>query len=180
MRKKILLGVFLMGILLVGIGTGIAFGEYSSFSYVGETVIGQDGASEVETLECSISLGEKKTRILDYAMHDDSCSLVEDKTLKDGQVRIEVVYNPDYVVPHIDYTRNDPSMYEDEYEYEDTYNGEICVYADRTMGEFEVFMKYKDKLLNDLKNKMIGSYYLDAIASVTVKANAKTLTYLEY
>ena len=48
------------------------------------------------------------------------------------------------------------------------------------MGEFEVFMKYKDKLLNDLKNKMIGSYYLDAIASVTVKANAKTLTYLEY
>ena len=71
-------------------------------------------------------------------------------------------------------------MYEDEYEYEDTYDGEICVYADRTMGEFEVFMKYKDKLLNDLKNKMIGSYYLDAIASVTVKANAKTLTYLEY
>ena len=105
-----------MGILLVGSGTGIAFGEYSSFSYVGETVIGQDGASEVETLECSISLGEKKTRILDYAMHDDSCSLVEDKTLKDGQVRIEVVYNPDYVLHHIDYTRNDPTMYEDEYE----------------------------------------------------------------
>ena len=40
--QKILLGTFLAGVLISGIGTGTAIAEYSSFTYLGERVLGQD------------------------------------------------------------------------------------------------------------------------------------------
>ena len=44
MRKiqKILTGTFLTGVLLGGIGTGIAMAEYASMEYGGEKIIGEE------------------------------------------------------------------------------------------------------------------------------------------
>ena len=175
MKNKILLGIFLTGILLMGVGAGIAFGEYSAFTYGGEVIVGNE-KGEVQTEEYIISMGDKKTRIVNYA--SKNMDVVEDKQLKDGQVRVEVISNPDYVRPylyHDDYNNTDYSP-----EYISGYEGEIQIHYGRTKGDFEFFMECKDEFLNDLKNSVIKSYYLDAVKSVTVKANAKTLKYLEY
>lgn len=178
MKKHILVGVFLTGILMIGIGTGIAFGEYSSFSYGGQEIIGT-GNREVETEEYMIPLSGEKTRVCNYT--NKEMNVVEDKSLKDGQVRIEVISNPDYVRTYMDYYE-----YGGEYEeYDDTglkeiYRGEISVHFGRIVGDLEIFMECKDDFLDNLKNKVIKNYYLEAVESVTVKANAATLKFLEY
>lgn len=41
-HRVALLGIMLSGALLVGIGAGISFWEYSSFHYLGEKVVGQE------------------------------------------------------------------------------------------------------------------------------------------
>ena len=41
-RRLVLFGFFLAGALLMGVGGGIAFGEYSSFRYLGETRVGRE------------------------------------------------------------------------------------------------------------------------------------------
>ena len=175
MKNKILLGIFLTGILLMGIGAGIAFGEYSEFTYGGEMIVGNE-KGEVQTEEYIISLGDKKTRIVNYA--SKTMDVVEDKQLKDGQVRVEVISNPDYVKSYHYYEDYENTDYSPEYISD--YEGEIQVHLGRTIGDFELMMKYKDDFLENLKNSKIKSYYLDAVKSVTVKANAKTLEYLEH
>ena len=44
MRKiqKILLGSFLTGVLICGVGAGTAIGEYSSLTYLGERTLGEE------------------------------------------------------------------------------------------------------------------------------------------
>jgi len=178
MRNKILLGVFLCGILLIGLGAGIAFEEYSNFNYGGDVVIGTE-KNEVETMEYVISMGEKKIRINNYTMK--KMEVVEDKKLKDGQVRVEVIANPDYIHSFMEY--EDYNKYDHEYydpDYISGYDGEIRIHTGRKIGDFELFMEYKDDFLKDLKNSVIKNYYLDAVKSVTVKANAQTLKHLEY
>ena len=175
MKNKVLLGIFLTGVLLTGIGLGIAFGEYSDFTYGGEVLIGND-KEEVESKDYIISLGEKKTRVANYTTKE--LDFVVDKKMKDGQVRVEVISNPDYVKSYHYYEDYENTDYSPEYISD--YEGEIQVHLGRTIGDFELMMKYKDDFLENLKHSKIKSYYLDAVKSVTVKANAKTLEYLEY
>ena len=56
MRKiqKVLLGIFASGVLLAGIGTGIAVVEYSTLSYGGEKTIGEENLV-TKTLEYELS-----------------------------------------------------------------------------------------------------------------------------
>ena len=175
MRKKILISVFLVGILLIGIGTGIAFGEYSGFTYGGEVVLGTEN-TEVETMECVITMSEEKIRIANYT--SKNVDVVEDKSLKDGQVRVEVIANPKYISSHMFFEKYDNLEYDTE--YTSGFDGEIQIHTGRLIGDFELFMELKDDFLQNLKNSVIKNYYLDAVKSVTVKANANTLKHLDY
>ena len=175
MRKKILLGVFLAGILLMGIGAGVAFGEYSAFTYGGEVVLGTEN-TEVETMECVIAMKEEKIIIANYTSKD--VNLVEDKTLKDGQVRVEVIANPKYISSYMYFEKYDKK--DGDTQYISGYDGEIQIHTGRKIGDFELFMELKDDILHNLKNSVIKNYYLEAVKSVTVKANANTLKHLEY
>ena len=48
--RKILVGIFMAGIICCGIGAGVTFQEYSSFKYMGEKRI------ETEFEECTESI----------------------------------------------------------------------------------------------------------------------------
>lgn len=178
MRMKILLGVFLIGILFIGLGVGIAFAEYSSFTYGGDVILGTE-KQEVETMEYIISMGNQKTRINNYTMK--ALEIVEDKQLKDGQVRVEIIANPDYIKSFLDFEDYDANRY-DSYDpnYISGFDGEIQIYTGRAMDDWALFMEHKDDFLQNLKAKVIKNYYLEPIKSVTVKANKNTLEHLEY
>lgn len=57
--QKILLGTFLAGVLISGIGTGTAIAEYSSFTYLGERVLGQD---KMTTTSLDYTFSRKRER----------------------------------------------------------------------------------------------------------------------
>lgn len=65
MRKLhiVLLGTFLTGVLLAGIGTGIAFGEYSGFEYDGKIYLGEENAVTKEIDYTFTSSENEKIRL---------------------------------------------------------------------------------------------------------------------
>lgn len=101
--QKILIGIFLSGVLLGGIGTGIAVGEFSSLSYGGRKRIGEEN---LVTREMDFSLPmDGKTVILGYHGYRDGWkgSLVEDSSVPAGIVRFEITYNEEVIEPSLEY-----------------------------------------------------------------------------
>lgn len=102
MRKtqKILIGLFLGGVLLGGVGTGVGLLEYSSFAYGGEKLLGEEHLV-TENLDFSFDL-DGQTLILGGGYHvDDEVlrNLVADNTVPAGTVRYEVTYNQEELMP---------------------------------------------------------------------------------
>lgn len=97
MRKLhiVLLIMFAAGVLLGGIGTGIALGEYSEFAYVGEVLLGEEDLvtkdfdytftpeEDTRVLLCHFGWGDPKKNSL----------LVEDASIPAGVIRYRVTYN---------------------------------------------------------------------------------------
>lgn len=105
MRKiqKILSGVFLGGILLCGIGTGVAFVEFSSFEYGGERQIGSD-AMVTETIDFSFE--PRQGRVIAGKSrwgNIRSSRITEDVSVPEGTIRYVVTYNKEMVKPYLTY-----------------------------------------------------------------------------
>lgn len=113
MRKiqKILIGVFIGGVLMGGIGTGIAFVEYSSFAYAGEKTI---GGENLVTRQFDHTFDPARGRITVDAgwtwEEYGSCQLIADESVPENVIRYEVTYNEKAVRPYLIY---------DEFETED-------------------------------------------------------------
>lgn len=170
---RIFLITMCAGVLLTGIGAGIAFGEYSSMEL-----------REIETSES----GQPVTANADLAIPDkgdvniytpaaDSCTIVEDETLEPGTVRIEAQSSglADEMIIEQPYVSTfESQLYSDE-------NGQlksvtetityIHVYPVSSQSGFEVFMRYKDQVLDGLKNGYIyihPGYYTGFAAQISV------------
>lgn len=116
MRKlqKILLGTFLGGILLGGIGTGIAFVEYSSITYAGERVIGAD-SMVTKDLDFTFDAEKGIVNVEPVWYDGGKVSYVElDETVPEGIVRYRLTYNEKTVSPHIHFAE-----YEEDWKEED-------------------------------------------------------------
>lgn len=116
--QKIFIGIFLGGVLLGGIGTGIAFVEYSSIAYAGERKI---GAESLVTDNFDFSFEPEKGGILVAGRrYEDGKPLAveEDEAVPEGVIRYQVTYNPKTVTPVLDFTENaaDEDAFADEAE----------------------------------------------------------------
>lgn len=172
----IMISIFLCGILLTGIGTGIAFGEYSSLEFGGEKIMGKEKEEEI-VLEQEIPIGKKAKKTILHCYSDTKYTLEEKKSVPEGVVRCIVKGNPDYVVPSLDYIPYDSlNGYEEEGE---NYSGELHLNSNTTKGEFELFMECKDQILSDLKNHKISSYSYEPWESITIQINPKTMKYVK-
>lgn len=112
--QKILLGTFLGGVLLGGIGTGVAFVEYSSITYAGEKKIGQDSVVKKE-LDFSFDPELGIVKVAPVWYDDGQVSYVEmDETVPEDTVRYQVTYNEKMVIPHLNFYEYDETEEEDD------------------------------------------------------------------
>ncbi len=112
MRKlhMVLLGTFMTGVLLGGIGTGIAFGEYSGIEYGGKVSIGEENMA-VKELDYAFtpSLEERIVLTPCYRLEENEGSLlVEDASVPVGVVRYRVTYNEKRVTPRLNFWDAEP------------------------------------------------------------------------
>lgn len=223
MRKiqVILLAVFTTGVLFGGIGTGIAFGEYSSMEYGGTVMLGEEYLVTGELMhEFEPVPGEKIALNRSYwGTNSGTSILVMDDTLPMGTICYDVTYNSKLTIPHLTYWEAEE---EDMQEAGDTETGDteagngieidetfvdegdageeedagvtaeekedkkkskvvgyLELHANYVGSEFELLMKSKDKILEDMKNKKFNSFETAYITDVKIRINPEMMDYIE-
>ena len=118
--RKILVGIFMAGIICCGIGAGVTFQEYSSFKYMGEKRIGSNKIAEKTLTENLYTDKTKKlnTSFIAYNNENENIELKTSKSVPKDKIQIKVRYDADNVKDiHID-----KNLYnDDEYIGDDIY-----------------------------------------------------------
>lgn len=103
--RKILVGIFMAGIICCGIGAGVTFQEYSSFKYMGEKRIGSNKIAEKTLTENLYTDKTKKlnTSFIAYNNENENIELKTSKSVPKDKIQIKVRYDADNVKDiHID------------------------------------------------------------------------------
>lgn len=168
MRKvqKILLVLFVLGVLLTGVGTGVALIEYSSLAYGGTKTIGEEHLI-TKTLSYEISdkteevilLGGYKRYIVDVT------EVIEDAMIPENEIRYVVTYNEKRIKPYIWTSEADSNDRVKDPQLK------IGLEFEYLGNEFEEFMMVKDEVLSDLKNGRISEYEIQSVSKVLIQVN---------
>lgn len=199
--QKILTGVFLGGVLLSGIGTGVAFVEYSSFAYAGEKQIGQqtlvtrelDFRFEPENGKIHVVRGFWNGRIMEDRIEAD-------ENVPAGTVRYVVTYNEKRAEPFLEYEeieKEDLIELEDGQETEKQgvpedgrgdakdaektelpKQGYLLLRVYNVGNDLEVFLECKDEVLKEFKEKKISHYDVAYVTDVKIKVHPDTMPYI--
>lgn len=184
MNRKVLGIAFLGGILLCGLGAGVAFAQYSKFEYAGEKTVG--GKNMVsETMEADMP-GEGTVYIDAYGLYYKDIEFVTDAEVPVDKIAFDAVYNPERMEMGV--SRNDlESEAETVYITVDENGNEISRYdTTEANGDSETvfhvgrykytsdaadFFAIKDDLLADLKKGKIATYDAVYMDRLTVRIN---------
>lgn len=99
--QKVMTGVFLGGILLGGVGTGLAVVEYSTLSYGGERLVGEEYLV-TKNLDFEFPQDGRVLVLADnYYLRRSNVRLETDASVPAGLVRYEITYNEKRVVPEL-------------------------------------------------------------------------------
>lgn len=173
--RGVMAGVFLGGVLLGGVGTGIAVVEYSALSCGGERLIGEEYLV-TKNLDFDFPQDGKilvlRDEYYNYSVYKD-ISVEADDSVPVGTVRYELTYNENAVNPELIFRE-----YEDG-EAEPEYLGMLCLASHSQDDGFQVFMENKDRFLEELKEKRISRYRQVYITDLTVKVNPQTMPFVE-
>lgn len=179
MRKiyKIIGGMLITGTLVAGIGSGVAFAEYSTFEYGGETVL--EGSRRFsKTLEYKMpakntdtaqtekaeDIASEQKQVLNI-FADHYYTVAEDSSVPENTVRFTVSYLTDE-------TNVEPEVIENGSEEAD---GERYIYldCDYEYNDFRDIMRAKDLILSDLKKHKISDYQMDRVEEIEISINPK-------
>lgn len=183
MRKiyKIIGGMLIIGTLVAGIGSGVAFAEYSTFEYGGETLL--EGSSRFsKTLEYRVpaknidtaqteepaeagDMASEQKEVLNISTDSYLYAITEDSSVPKNTVRFTVSYLTDE-------TDVKPEVIENG--SEET-NGERYIYldCDYEYNDLHDIMRAKDLILSDLKNHKISDYQVDRVEKIEISINPK-------
>lgn len=191
MRKiqKILIGAFLGGVLLGGIGTGVAVAEYSSISYMGEKRIGEEN---LITKDFDFEFQPEDGEILlerNYWTERAVSMIEEDPAVPVGVIRYQVTYNPEVITPYLSLEERDVDAGDGETEDESTEHnataqntreqGILSLHAEYHSDSFEQWMEYKDEILAGLKRGEISSYRVLDMDGIRILVNPETKQYVK-
>lgn len=87
-KWQVMGGAFLAGLVLMGIGGGVAFAEYSDFQYMGQKYI-QSG--EERQYSQTITIPEDVQKAVLYQSWD-SGEIIIDESIPEGQIKVDVTY----------------------------------------------------------------------------------------
>ncbi len=176
MRKiqKLLIGVFIGGVLLSGIGTGMAFVEYSTLSYGGQKIIGEENLV-TKTLTYELSEDHNEVIILENYSYWTShvTEVVEDPEVSKREIQYEITYNEKMVRPFL---WTDESLNSETKKIDTVRIGLSIEYFGDEFGEF---MKNKDMVLNELKQNKISSYVRNHVTDVVIRIHPDTMDLVE-
>ena len=156
--RKVFAIVLVAGVLLGGLGAGVALAEYSSLEYVGRQVIGN---TSMTTQEFTVEIPAKNTpenRLYlgsNYYHHDWSVerTIVQDETIPQGDIVVRISYNQNQGQPEVVLEEGDDSL-------------AIYWYYNDSSSDMAQMFAVKDQLLEDLKNHKIGNYDTMEVESI--------------
>ncbi len=156
---KILIGVFCIGVLLCGVGTGVAFTEFSKLTYGGRQYLGKTDM-KTENFDVKYEPGEKPQDIIGWYRRDQY-RLLTDSGIPENTVRFCVTYNAERVTPSA---------------YWDEENGDVIMTYqwNDAQDETALMMEAKDLVLQNLKEGKIVSLDVMDVENVTVLVNPES------
>lgn len=198
MNRKALGIAFLSGVLLCGLGCGVAFAQYSKMEYAGERIIGGENIVK-ETLEAELE-SEGKILIPSYYTTSHSrygTTLETDENIPKNKIIFDIEYNPERFAPAVErHTQYEDILYGTEVvnEYGEVidYREEYKTDPEKVIGEvYELgrpkyyddvkdFFEVKDMVLSDIKNGKLGNYRVEYIESITVRVNPANADRVEF
>ncbi len=209
MRKiqKILLGGFLAGVLICGVGAGTAIGEYSSLNYLGERTLGEEKlVTENFDYTFDPELGAIRLHPSWYGGRE-TAGIETDASVPENVIRYEITYLPETIEPELIFRpRNVEESLTEESETEETAaeettaeettaeesepeetaaeeNANLRIQGDLLLetwyhGDLGIWMEAKDQILADLKDGRIAGYQVPHIKEITIKVNPVTAPYV--
>ena len=155
--RMIMAGIFCAGVLMGGLGTGIAFAEISGFSY--QSVETPQENFKTESVTYIMPRETDKKIGIDRFYGGTFCKLECREDIPRGQAEICITYNENAcTVALMDDVADDEE------------NVRLRFYLD-CESDFEAFMKVKDDFLEGLRRKEIRDYQMEYIKRVEVRVN---------
>lgn len=180
MNRRTLGLIFLAGVLVCGFGCGIAFAQFSSFEYAGERVVGMENTEQKTIVKNIDSEGEI---ILNGIFWKNMPEIVEDDSVALDEIAFDITYDPELIDPQVGIDQYSYEVADDYADNSDTVTAgcyeNFYIYGYRG-DDVKYFFEIKDVLLEDLKDKKIGSYEVREIAEVTVRINPANIGRVGY
>ena len=186
-NRKILLGALFTGLLMSGLGAGIAITDFSEFTYGGKINIFEENVV-TETFSVNVS-PENSDYILvnvpySYSLNEnDSMFFSMDETLPDNTIEMELSYVPDLYQPlnlftnifkdsnfsPVEIVGEGEIIVENYNENSDKTINSVSVAEKYTNDDIQIFMLLKDSVLKDIKNKKVYEYDIMGVTKAVVK-----------
>lgn len=160
-RYKITIVVFCLGVLLCGIGAGIAFTEFSSLAYGGMQILG-DPTMVTENFDVEFEPEEDAWSIIGTTgfYRCGNMNIQPDSSVPVNTVRFCVTYNTKRVAPFTNLNMDDKRI-------------EFSWYW-KNADEMALTMEAKDIVLQNLKKGKIVSFETVELEEVAVLVNPKS------
>ena len=177
---KITIGIFCSGVLLTGIGAGVAFGEFSSLAYGGTEVVGE---TNMVTRDISREI-DPEQGIWNIDGYWDTAPEVEaDESIPENTVLFRITYNQAMVEPRIEETVQEDEYYDNDADtWRQTCTPALelhCYWENTDESDFQNLMEAKDKVLAGLKRgeliSVVGAPHIEQVQIFYNPINEKDL-----
>lgn len=174
--RKILAALIIFGTVLMGIGSGVAFAEFSSFSYGGDIAELEEKCQKEYKVDITECINEEHNKIFYTCYFLDEIEVISDDTLNNDEMVVEITYNKMLTEPVI--VNNNYHDYFDNGELIRAVNIEIN-YNENSNNSVNTMLKYKDAILKDMKNRTISNYNVELFEKVVIRVSEENVDKIE-
>ena len=153
---KRLIVVFCLGVLLCGVGAGVAFTEFSALTYGGRQILG-DPDMRTENFDVEFEAGEEARKVWGVGAND--IMLRVDDSVPRGTVRFCATYNAERIKPYAYWSEEEGVVF--------------SWYRKNHDDEMALMMEAKDVVLRNLKEGKIISVDTIGLEKVIVLVNSE-------